>query len=164
MLPILVSRSEGRPMTMRRVLATTGLAALLAVGVGTGWAQERSTERFSSQYRRVPPFFGQVGLTPDQRERIYTIRGEYDQKIAELTRQLEALKAGEIADCEGVLTPAQKQLLVQIRAARGYRAPAATAPTLDNVEVGVNPPTASDAKSADAEAKPAEEKGGSERR
>lgn len=125
-------------MAIRRggVAAVLGLAVLLSVGAGWTLAQERAAERFTSQLRRVPPFFGQVGITPDQREQIYTIRGEYDQKISELTRQLEELKSREMAECESVLTPAQQQLLTQLRAARSNRATAKTAAptTLDNVE------------------------------
>ncbi len=108
----------------RRIgLWSLGVSAMLAsglLGAGFSWAQERPSGDHSSQFRRVPPFFGQIGLIPQQREQIYTIRGEYDQKIADLERQLDELKVREILSCEGVLTPAQKQLLDHLRAARGY--------------------------------------------
>ena len=61
--------------------------------------------------RRVPPFFGQVGLTTEQRESIYKIRGVHQPKVDDLRKQVAAAEAAMLAECETVLTDAQKQLL-----------------------------------------------------
>lgn len=68
--------------------------------------------------RRVPRDFAKVGLTPDQRESIYKIRGTYQPKIAALKQQIVEAQAKELAECETVLTGPQKKLLDQFRAAR----------------------------------------------
>lgn len=67
--------------------------------------------------RRVPDFFGQIGLTPEQREAIYKIRARHQAKIAELEKQIAEIQAQEVNECEGMLTEAQKQLLAQRRKA-----------------------------------------------
>lgn len=67
--------------------------------------------------RRVPDYFGQIGLTPQQREQIYTIRGKHLAKIAELERQMTEARAAMLAECEDVLTGVQKQLLTERREA-----------------------------------------------
>ena len=91
-------------MTNRRRMVTIsglGLAAMAAIGLSrgeTGWAQERPAAPgvvLVRQARRVPPFFGQIGITPQQREEIYAIRADFDARISELERQLQELKARE---------------------------------------------------------------------
>jgi hypothetical protein len=66
--------------------------------------------------RRVPPFFNKVGISAEQREKIYSIRAKHQAKIAALRKQLEEAQDQELAECEGVLTETQKKLLVEARA------------------------------------------------
>jgi Spy/CpxP family protein refolding chaperone len=61
--------------------------------------------------RRVPTYYGQLGLTDEQRARIYAIRGPYQMKIAALEADLERLKAEELAACESVLSEGQRRML-----------------------------------------------------
>jgi len=65
--------------------------------------------------RRVPPYFNQVGLSPEQREEIYKIRAKHMERIEALQQQLEEQEAKMLADSEGVLTDAQRRLLEQRR-------------------------------------------------
>jgi Spy/CpxP family protein refolding chaperone len=67
--------------------------------------------------RRVPMYFGQLGLTDDQRESIYKAQGKHLPKIEALQKQIEEIRGQMLKECEAVLTPAQKQLLEQRRAA-----------------------------------------------
>ena len=113
-------------------------AGLLSSGMGLAMAQDEPTATNPpadsiamadeaapalTQFRRVPPYFGQIGLTPDQRERIYDVRGVQQAKIAELKRQIEELETAEMSDCESVLTDAQRKLLENRRdASRQKRA------------------------------------------
>jgi hypothetical protein len=62
---------------------------------------------------RVPPGYGDLGLTDQQRERVYKIQAEYHPKIQDLHKRLEKLQADRKAECEAVLTPQQKRLLVE---------------------------------------------------
>ena len=67
--------------------------------------------------RRVPPFFGQVGLTPDQKEEVYKVRAKYQKKVEDLQKQLAQVQAEMLAECESVLNDTQKKLLIQRREA-----------------------------------------------
>ena len=114
-----------------RMRTVGGLAAVALVAAGTLVAQESSTTTRPSRKadnaarrnvdpsRRVPDFFGQIGLTPEQRESIYKIRGKHQSKIDELERQIDEIQAQMLGECEGVLTETQKQMLAQRRKAVG---------------------------------------------
>ena len=66
-------------------------------------------------YRRVPNNFGKIGLSTQQREDIYAIRGQYRAELAELQQRIEELEDNEMAECESVLTDSQQTLLQQLR-------------------------------------------------
>lgn len=69
-------------------------------------------------YRRVPSYFGQVGLSDQQKADIYALRGRYQAELAELERKIEELKRLEMEECESVLTESQRKLLGQLRDAK----------------------------------------------
>jgi hypothetical protein len=64
----------------------------------------------------VPTYFSKVGLTAEQKERIYSIRGKHQAEMEELKRRLEEGQSKELAECESVLNDAQKKQLEQFRA------------------------------------------------
>ena len=74
--------------------------------------------------RRVPAYFGQIGLTTEQRANIYNIQGKRLEKIEALEQQIAAEKAEMLAQCEASLTETQKKLLDNLR--RAAAEPAAT--------------------------------------
>ncbi|MDQ3332152.1 MAG: hypothetical protein M3552_16115 [Planctomycetota bacterium] len=57
---------------------------------------------------RVPNGYGQIGLTRDQKERIYGIQAAYAQRIKELEEELEGLKVEQIVQIKNVLNDNQK--------------------------------------------------------
>lgn len=61
--------------------------------------------------RRLPNYYGQIGITQAQRLKIYSIQEGYFTKIVELERQLAALQAQRDKEIEDVLTPDQKDRL-----------------------------------------------------
>ena len=67
--------------------------------------------------RRVPPYFGQIGLTAEQRASIYGIQTKRYEKIDALEQQIATEKAEMLAQCEGALTETQKKLLENLRRA-----------------------------------------------
>ena len=77
--------------------------------------------------RRVPDFFGQIGLTPNQRESIYAIRGKHQEKIVALEKQIAQARAEMLAECETKLTDTQKELLGTLRRAAAERKKAKSA-------------------------------------
>jgi hypothetical protein len=122
---------------MRRFAAIlTSAAALMIVSgslpsiaqeAGNTRAQTKATKAARRPYdptRRVPPHFGQLGLTDAQKESIYRVRAKHQPKIDALEKQLEELREQMLKDCETVLTDAQKKLLEERRSgATESRAP-----------------------------------------
>jgi hypothetical protein len=103
-----------------------GLALVGAVGILPSFAQDPAQEKAASKkekgstsgkgYRRVPANFSKVGLTDEQRQKVYQIRGKYQNEITTLKSQIEDLQAKELTDCEGVLLDSQKKVLADLRA------------------------------------------------
>ena len=106
-----------------------GLATVMLLAAGTLIAQESTTTKASPRpdspkvkgtrdpARQVPAYFGQIGITDEQRESIYKIRGKQLAKIDELEKQIDEIRAQMLGECEGVLTDTQKQMLAQRRKA-----------------------------------------------
>src|SRR4051794_29719223 len=94
---------------------TLGSWTLSAQEPGAGKTAEKSdAPNFKRTYappRRAPDYFGQIGLTNEQRESIYKIRAKPQQKIDDLEKQIAAIQAQSLTECEAVLTDAQKQLI-----------------------------------------------------
>ena len=105
------------------IVALGALAIALIGGLSTV-AQEPAASKAApipkkkqDPSRRVPPYFGQIGLTPEQRESVYAVQAKHYEKIAALEKQIADIKAGSLAECEGVLTDVQKKLLDNLRRA-----------------------------------------------
>jgi Spy/CpxP family protein refolding chaperone len=77
----------------------------------------KTNKRAFDPARRVPRYFGQLGLTGDQRESIYKLQGKHMPKIEALEKQIEEIRGEMMKECETVLTPAQRQMLDQHRTA-----------------------------------------------
>lgn len=107
-----------------------GLAALMMLTTASLRAQDAggaSARPAVNAAHRVPTYFGQVGLTPDQRQKVYAVREKYASRIADLKKQIAVAQAQELAECQNVLTDSQKQLLNQLRNAGGRRSRALAA-------------------------------------
>jgi hypothetical protein len=92
-------------------------------------APEAAAKRAPDPARRVPSFFGQIGLSPEQREAIYKVRAKHLPKIGELEKQVAQIRLEMMTECEAVLTDTQKQLLEQRRRATSERRKAQAPPT-----------------------------------
>jgi hypothetical protein len=119
------------------LVLTLGSWSLTAQEPGAGKPAEKSDaptiKRTYDPARRVPDYFGQIGLTNEQREAIYKIRARHQQKLDELEKQVAAIHAQLLTECEAVLTDAQRQLLEHRRraAAEGKKAPEPIKPAKD---------------------------------
>ena len=136
--------------TVRFGVLAAGAVAVMMAGTFPLGAQEAkpspkaesagrpAAKRSSDPSRRVPPFFGQLGLTPEQREEIYTIRRKHQEKIDALTKQLADVQAEMLTECESVLDDTQKQMLETRRNARrpATKARASAAAGKDSVATG----------------------------
>jgi hypothetical protein len=78
---------------------------------------------------RVPSGYSKLGLSDQQKERLYKIQAEYYPKIQDLEKQAAALRDRREKEFESVLTAQQKRLLAeqgqQKKAASGARKAAA---------------------------------------
>ncbi|WP_422929745.1 hypothetical protein [Singulisphaera sp. PoT] len=104
------------------LIGTLSLSAQEAVVKGSGGTASQPPaasapipKRTYNPARRVPDYFGQLGLTPEQKEAVYEIRGKHYAKINELQQEITRLQASMLAECEGVLTDLQKQRLHERR-------------------------------------------------
>ncbi len=119
-------------MTIRDRAISASFGIICAVGLASpttsaqepakGGAPSRSTStaaarKVDAQTRRVPDFFGQIGLTPEQREDVYKVRGKHLVRIEELEAEIAKIRDQMQADCEAVLTDTQRQLIDQRRKA-----------------------------------------------
>lgn len=116
----------------RRLRTALAAATLLGAGLLPLLAQEPkgakqpdpAPARAQGNGHRVPPYFGQLGLTPEQREKIYKIQDDSQSKVDALQRQIDEVKARALADSEAVLTPEQRKLLEHRREASKSAKPA----------------------------------------
>ncbi len=118
-------------MTLRfRRAAAVLLSACAMTTLAGGWrllAQEtgraqadtkarKTAKRSMDPTRRVPNYFGQLGLSDAQKDSIYKIQAKHQPQIEALEKQLEDLRVQMLKECESVLTDAQRAMLNERRA------------------------------------------------
>ena len=62
---------------------------------------------------RVPSGYSKLGLTDQQKEKLYKIQAEYYPKIQGLEKQVDDLRDKRVKEFESVLTAPQKRLLAE---------------------------------------------------
>ena len=122
-------------MTIRRqagAVALTTLAVAMMGGLPLV-AQEPAPKTATparakqDQSHRVPAYFGQVGLTHEQRAKIYGIQEKHAEKIEALEKQIADEKARQLSECEAVLTDVQKKLVENLRSSAKTKTASKTA-------------------------------------
>lgn len=63
---------------------------------------------------QLPANFKKLGLRDDQVSKIYAVQSGYRTKVADLTKQINELKAKEKTEVDAILTPEQKTRLKEI--------------------------------------------------
>ncbi len=115
-------------LAARSMALLSSMSLILAIGAVKLTAQEpkpqlalsnaginTSASKKGDPARRVPPYFGQIGLRPTQRDDIYKIRAKHLVKITDLEAKIETTRAEMLTECESVLDEIQKQVLVSRR-------------------------------------------------
>lgn len=74
-------------------------------------AKAEGAKKVAKSGDRLPAGFGKIGVSEDQRKKIYEIQKKYDDQIGALQKQITDLRAKEKADLEAVLTADQKKAL-----------------------------------------------------
>jgi Spy/CpxP family protein refolding chaperone len=67
---------------------------------------------------QLPPNWKALGLTDDQKSKVYSVHGKYRTRIADLEKQIKELRAEERKDLEKILTADQKARLKEIVAGK----------------------------------------------
>ncbi|MEQ1935942.1 MAG: hypothetical protein ABL962_18965, partial [Fimbriimonadaceae bacterium] len=65
---------------------------------------------------RLPANYGKIGLSDEQRKKVYEIVNRFGSQINELENKVAELKKSEVAECEAVLNPNQRQSLQDLKA------------------------------------------------
>ncbi|HBN75975.1 MAG TPA: hypothetical protein DD473_09175 [Planctomycetaceae bacterium] len=109
-------------------MKTTGLITLclcLCFVISSAPAQKMKSAAAPTTARsknRLPNYYGQIGLSDEQRTKIYGIQAEFRTKSEELIRQLEDMRTEETLEIQSVLTPEQRtELNDLVTAARKKR-------------------------------------------
>lgn len=66
--------------------------------------------------RRLPPGYGQLELSDDQREKVYGVQEKYAAQLAKLNQEIADLRSKISSESEAILTPAQRTQLNRYRA------------------------------------------------
>ncbi len=93
-----------------------GLAAVLPQTLTAQNEEADGTKSQTKEFRGPLPFyFGKLGLSEAQKEKLYAIQDAYDEKIAVLEKQIEDLKSERDKSMETLFTPGQKLRLQELR-------------------------------------------------
>jgi hypothetical protein len=122
-------------ISKRSAMTSIGLAVVIATASLSTFAQDPAAKKAADKpetttvvkkkydpSRRVPDYFGQIGLTIEQRESIYKIRKVHHEKLEVLKKQIVDEDSDAMKKCEVLLTDTQKKLLDHLRA-EGIRGP-----------------------------------------
>ena len=92
------------------------LAVVLAITlVGSSWLFGQPPVRGGG---RLPPNWTKLGLSDEQKAKVYSVQADYRTKIDALERQIKELRKKEEGELHKVLTAAQKARLKEIIAAK----------------------------------------------
>jgi hypothetical protein len=113
---------------VRRCVSMAGVLAVLLLCGGAASAQDKkaggkkAADKKPAKARRVlPRYYKNLGLTDEQKQKVYGIQGKYKDRIAALNRQLKEIRAQQKAELETVLNAQQKAKLKEASARRKSR-------------------------------------------
>jgi hypothetical protein len=99
-------------MSGSRVLVSVLTLALF--GVGGLLAQDAKKDSASKAKGTLPQNWSKLGLSDEQKQKIYTVQAEHKDKIEALEKQISDLKKKQMDEMTKVLTAAQKARLKEI--------------------------------------------------
>jgi hypothetical protein len=101
---------------MSRLKVLLGMAAIaLVIYLGTLGESASDAQDAPAKIRgQLPANWGKLGLSTEQKQKVYAVQDKYDGKIADLEKQIQQLKKQEREEMEAILTEAQKLRLREI--------------------------------------------------
>ena len=101
---------------MIRVRAGVGLILCSLVVCAVAWGQEPKSE--GKAKGQLPPNWGKLGLSDDQKQQVYKIQTKYRAEIDALDAKMKDLRKQQSAALEKLLTDSQKARLREIVASK----------------------------------------------
>ncbi|MBX3437583.1 MAG: hypothetical protein KF861_08845 [Planctomycetaceae bacterium] len=105
-----------------RLTALTGLVVLIGMAAAAPHKLTAQNEEAGGQSAArktvrspLPSHYGRLGLSQSQREKLYSIRDSYEEKITELKMQIAQLESERDRSLETLLTPGQTLRLQELR-------------------------------------------------
>ncbi len=102
-------------MPRMRILAGMLTLALLSGSWLLGGDDPKKDPPPEKATHKLPTNYSKLGLTADQKKKIYALEDEYDPKIAALKKQIDDLTQEKKTKVHDVLTDEQKKRLKEIR-------------------------------------------------
>ena len=99
---------------LRRYQVRRWIVAFAWVTIVCSFSLAQEKKEAPSKRGQLPPNWSKLGLSEEQKAKVYSIQAEFKSKIEEVKKQLEDLQKQERRALEGVLTPAQKSRLREI--------------------------------------------------
>ena len=75
----------------------------------------------AERHKPLPTYYGMIGVSDQQRTKLYAIQDSYEEKLEALRTQLKQLIRERDQKMETLLTPGQKLRLKELRAAAKLR-------------------------------------------
>jgi hypothetical protein len=101
--------------SLRAVFLIVAVALLAGLSASPALLGQDKKDDTPSKVKGVlPANWGKLGLTDEQKQKVYKVQADYNDKIGALEKQLKDLKATEKTEMEKVLTDAQKARLAEI--------------------------------------------------
>src|SRR5579862_6652295 len=106
---------------MFRTRLLVGVAAVVLASAGGLLGDDKTGDAKATAKARgqLPANWSKLGLTDDQKQKVYTVQSEFRGKIDVLAQQIKQLQKDERGELEKVLTDAQKTRLKEILASKG---------------------------------------------
>lgn len=96
------------------VRARLVLAILAAALVFSGGLFGDDTKKEGKSRGTLPTKWSKIGLSDEQKNKIYSVQSSYRAKVQELESKIKELRAQEKAELEAVLTDSQKTRLREL--------------------------------------------------
>lgn len=99
------------------VLAGYGVATMTPMPVTSAQEKPATEAKEKKPSGRLPAYYAQIGLSTEQKEKIYAAQAKYGAQIEDLEKQIAALQEKRDGDITAVLTEDQKKQLDSLKAA-----------------------------------------------
>ncbi len=96
----------------------SAMLGILAVIIGAGGWLFGQDDKPARGRKALPTYWTKIGLSDEQKQKVYAIQAEYGAKIDALQQQLKAVQRQERVEMEKVLTNGQKARLREIVASK----------------------------------------------